>query len=80
MNTIAGAALRARSNRSRTRAAPTPTSDSTNSEPDSEKNEAAASPDVARAISVLPVPGGPTSSTPRGACAPIVAYWLGSAR
>ena len=64
MKTIAGAILRARSNRSRTRAAPTPTSDSTNSEPESEKNDAAASPATARASSVLPVPGGPTSSTP----------------
>ena len=58
-------------NRSRTRAAPTPTSDSTNSEPESEKKAAAASPAVARASSVLPVPGGPTSSTPFGACAPM---------
>ena len=67
---IAGAASRAWRNRSRTRAAPTPTSDSTNSEPEIEKKLAWASPATARASSVLPVPGGPTSSTPLGARAP----------
>ena len=34
------------------------------------KNGTPASPATARAISVLPVPGGPTSSTPRGIRAP----------
>ena len=34
------------------------------------KNGTPASPATARAISVLPVPGGPTSSTPRGMRAP----------
>ena len=58
------------SNRSRTREAPTPTNISTNSEPEIEKNGTPASPATARAISVLPVPGGPTSSTPRGMRAP----------
>ena len=57
---------RACSNRSRTRAAPTPTNISTNSEPLIEKNGTPASPATARASSVLPVPGGPTSRTPFG--------------
>ena len=38
--------------------------------PDTEKNAACASPAVARASSVLPVPGGPTSSAPFGGRAP----------
>ena len=66
----AGAFCRACSNRSRTRAAPTPTNISTNSEPEIEKNGTPASPATARASSVLPVPGGPTSSTPFGMRAP----------
>ena len=57
---------RACSNRSRTRAAPTPTNISTNSEPEIEKNGTFASPATALASNVLPVPGGPTSSTPFG--------------
>ena len=70
MKMIAGAFSRACSNRSRTRAAPTPTNISTNSEPEMEKNGTPASPATARASSVLPVPGGPTSRTPLGMCAP----------
>ncbi len=66
MNTMHGAFASACANRSRTRAAPTPTNISTNSEPLSEKNGTLASPATARASSVLPVPGGPTSSTPFG--------------
>ena len=58
------------SKRSRTRLAPTPTNISTNSEPEMLKNGTPASPATARAIRVLPVPGGPTSSTPRGMRAP----------
>ncbi len=53
-------------NRSRTRLAPTPTNISTKSEPEIEKNGTSASPAIALASSVLPQPGGPTSSTPRG--------------
>ena len=49
MKTMAGACLRACSNRSRTRAAPTPTNISTNSEPEIEKNGTPASPATARA-------------------------------
>ncbi len=53
-----------------TRLAPTPTNISTNSEPEMLKNGTPASPATARESSVLPVPGGPTSSTPRGMRAP----------
>ena len=64
MKTIAGAASFAWAKRSRTREAPTPTIASTNSEAACEKNGTSASPATARASSVLPVPGGPESSTP----------------
>ena len=70
MKMMQGAAFRACSNRSRTRAAPTPTNISTNSEPEIEKNGTPASPATARASSVLPVPGGPTSRMPFGMRAP----------
>ncbi len=70
MKMMAGAFSRACLNMSRTRAAPTPTIISTNSEPEMEKNGTPVSPATARASSVLPVPGGPTSSTPFGTCAP----------
>ena len=70
MKMIAGARLRASVNRSRTRAAPTPTNSSTKLEPVTEKNGTEASPATARASSVLPVPGGPIISRPRGAIAP----------
>ena len=66
MKMIAGAVAFAWVNRSRTRLAPTPTMNSTNSEAESEKKGTLASPATARASSVLPVPGGPASSTPRG--------------
>ena len=59
MKTMAGALSFACLKRSRTRDAPIPTIASTNSEADSEKNAASASPATARASSVLPVPGGP---------------------
>ena len=39
-----------------------------------------ASPATARASSVLPVPGGPESSTPRGMRAPSLAYFCGLRR
>ena len=58
------------SKRSRTREAPTPTNISTKSEPEIEKKGTPASPATARASSVLPVPGGPYSSTPVGIRAP----------
>src|SRR4051794_582144 len=65
MKMIQGAFFLACSNMSRTREAPTPTNISTKSEPEMVKNGTLASPATARAISVLPVPGGPTSSPPR---------------
>ncbi len=80
MKMMAGARLRACSNRSRTRAAPTPTNNSTKLEPETEKNGTCASPATARASSVLPVPGGPTISTPRGTMAPALAYRSGLRR
>ena len=58
------------SKRSRTRDAPTPTNISTNSEPLMEKNGTPASPATALLSRVLPMPGGPTISTPLGMCAP----------
>ncbi len=75
-----GARLRASLNRSRTRAAPTPTNISTKLEPVTEKNGTDASPATALASSVLPVPGGPTISTPRGAIAPARWYRAGLRR
>ncbi len=68
------------SNRSRTREAPTPTNISTKSEPEIEKNGTPASPATARASSVLPVPGGPYSSTPVGIRAPSAWNFLGFSR
>ena len=80
MKMIAGDRLRASANRSRTRAAPTPTNISTKLEPVTEKNGTCASPATARASSVLPVPGGPTMSTPRGTTAPALRVALGVAQ
>src|SRR5450631_2117554 len=68
------------SNRSRTRDAPTPTNISTKSEPEMEKNGTPASPATARASSVLPVPGGPYSSTPVGIRAPSAWNFFGFSR
>jgi hypothetical protein len=73
MNTMHGAFFFACSNMSRTRAAPTPTNISTKSEPEIEKNGTFASPAIALASSVLPVPGEPTISTPRGMRPP--SFW-----
>ncbi len=73
MKTIAGAASLACWKRSRTRDAPMPTIASTNSEADAEKNGTPASPAIARASSVLPVPGRPESRTPRGIRPP--SFW-----
>ena len=68
------------SNRSRTREAPTPTNISTKSEPEMEKKGTPASPATARASRVLPVPGGPYSSTPLGMRAPSAWNFLGFSR
>ena len=66
--------------RSRTRAAPTPTNISTKSEPLMEKNGTPASPAIARARSVFPVPGAPTRSTPLGIRPPSFVNRFGSLR
>jgi hypothetical protein len=42
-----------------------------------EMNATPLSPATARAMSVLPLPGGPTSSTPLGALAPLVRNFSG---
>ena len=57
---------RASLNSLRMRDAPTPAYISTKSEPLANRNGTFASPAIERASSVLPVPGGPTSSTPFG--------------
>ena len=80
MKTRHGALFFACSNRSRTREAPTPTNISTNSEPEIEKNGTPASPATALASSVFPLPGGPTSSTPRGIFAPRAWNFFGCLR
>ena len=67
---IQGALRLACSKRSLTREAPTPTNISTNSLPLIEKKGTPASPAMARASNVLPVPGGPTSNIPLGIRAP----------
>src|SRR5260363_270369 len=61
-----GACFFAWLNISRTRAAPTPTNISTKSEPEMLKKGTFASPAMARASTVFPVPGGPINNTPRG--------------
>ena len=70
MKMMQGAFFLACSNMSRTRLAPTPTNISTKSEPEIEKKGTPASPAIARASSVLPVPGGPTSRAPLGILPP----------
>ena len=80
MKMMQGAFFLAWSNMSRTRDAPTPTNISTKSEPEIVKNGTLASPAMARASSVLPVPGGPTSSTPRGILPPSRWNFCGSRR
>mmetsp|Transcript_18073 Transcript_18073/g.46307 ORF Transcript_18073/g.46307 Transcript_18073/m.46307 type:complete len:297 (-) Transcript_18073:910-1800(-) len=75
MNTIAGALARAVLKRLRTRAAATPWNISTNSAPLALKKGMPASPAIALARYVLPVPGGPSSRMPRGILAPMPAYF-----
>ena len=70
INTMQGAFFLACSNISRTRLAPTPTNISTKSDPEIVKNGTPASPAIARANNVLPVPGGPTSKAPFGILPP----------
>eukprot|EP00268_Persea_americana_P012617 TRINITY_DN15379_c0_g3_i11.p1 TRINITY_DN15379_c0_g3~~TRINITY_DN15379_c0_g3_i11.p1 ORF type:complete len:153 (-),score=26.61 TRINITY_DN15379_c0_g3_i11:1277-1735(-) len=64
-------------NKSLTLEAPTPTNISMNSEPDREKKGTLASPAIALANNVFPVPGGPTSSTPFGILAPTAVNFSG---
>mmetsp|Transcript_8278 Transcript_8278/g.22079 ORF Transcript_8278/g.22079 Transcript_8278/m.22079 type:complete len:392 (-) Transcript_8278:1380-2555(-) len=71
MKMMQGASLRAVLNTSLTRAAPRPMYISMNSEADDEMNATPLSPATALAMSVFPFPGGPTSSTPLGARAPL---------
>ena len=66
IKTIHGDCLLACSNMSLTLEAPTPTNISTKSDPDIEKKGTFASPAIARANKVLPVPGDPTIKIPRG--------------
>ena len=74
---IAGATFFACSNKSLTLLAPTPTNISINAEPETDKNSTSASPATAFAKRVFPVPGGPTSKTPFGICAPSLTYLSG---
>ena len=87
-----GACFFALAKRSRTREGPTPTNISTNSDPETDRKGTPASPAVALASSVLPVPGGPdcgqrktivtiarlTRMAPRGIFAPSFSYLSGS--
>ena len=60
----------ARLKRSRILEAPIPTNNSTNSEAEQLKKGTLASPAIALANNVLPVPGGPDNKTPLGIFAP----------
>ena len=80
MKMMHGAFFLACPKRSRTRDAPTPTNISTNSDPETEKNGTPLSPATALASSVLPVPGGPSRTTPRGMRAPRLVYRSGFLR
>ena len=62
INIIAGAFFEAASNNSRIRLAPRPTYTSSNCDQEAKKNGTPASPAMALARSVLPVPGGPVCS------------------
>ena len=78
INIKAGEFFFACSNKSLTLDAPTPTNISTKSEPEILKNGTPASPAIALANKVFPVPGGPTSKTPFGILAPISIYLDGA--
>ena len=70
MKIMQGALFFACSNISLTLLAPTPTNISTKSDPEIEKKGTPASPAIALAKRVLPVPGVPTRSAPFGILAP----------
>mmetsp|Transcript_46858 Transcript_46858/g.118725 ORF Transcript_46858/g.118725 Transcript_46858/m.118725 type:complete len:296 (+) Transcript_46858:897-1784(+) len=80
MNTMHGAFSLACLKMSRTREAPTPTKSSMNSEAEAWMKGTPDSPARALAISVLPVPGGPVSSTPFGIFAPTLTKRSGAFR
>ena len=80
MKTMHEAWRRASRNNRRTREAPTPAYISTKSDPLANRNGTPASPAIDRASSVLPVPGGPTSSTPFGMRPPSAEKRCGSRR
>ena len=80
MNMIHGVCFLACSNISLTREAPTPTNISTKSDPEMLKNGTFASPAMALASKVLPVPGCPTIRMPRGIRPPSFWNLLGSCR
>mmetsp|Transcript_21198 Transcript_21198/g.25064 ORF Transcript_21198/g.25064 Transcript_21198/m.25064 type:complete len:81 (-) Transcript_21198:817-1059(-) len=70
MNMIHGLFFLAAAKRSRILRAPTPTYISSNSEPEAKKKGTPASPAIALANRVLPVPGGPMRSKPLGSLPP----------
>ena len=70
INTIHGVFALARLNKSLILDAPIPTNNSTNSEAEQLKKGTLASPAIAFANNVLPVPGGPDNKTPFGILAP----------
>mmetsp|Transcript_14403 Transcript_14403/g.41586 ORF Transcript_14403/g.41586 Transcript_14403/m.41586 type:complete len:230 (+) Transcript_14403:899-1588(+) len=80
MKTMQGACFRASWKRSRILRAPTPTNISSNSEPDACRNGTPASPAMALAKRVLPVPGGPDIISPFGSFAPSRVKRSGSLR
>mmetsp|Transcript_47065 Transcript_47065/g.100465 ORF Transcript_47065/g.100465 Transcript_47065/m.100465 type:complete len:308 (+) Transcript_47065:991-1914(+) len=80
MKTMHGCIDLACAKRSRTREGPTPTNISMKSEPETERKGTFASPAVALARSVFPVPGGPTSMAPLGIFAPSSRYLAGCLR
>ena len=77
MNTMQGAIFLAFSNNFLTLDAPSPANISINSDPLIEINGTSASPAIAFAINVLPVPGFPHNRTPLGIFAPISWNFLG---
>ena len=78
INIIHGECFFPCSNISLTLEAPTPTNISTKSEPEIEKNGTLASPAMALANNVLPVPGGPIKRAPLGIFPPKRLNFFGS--
>eukprot|EP01080_Neovahlkampfia_damariscottae_P003047 gene3047-gene5161 len=66
MKIIQGECFLAAANKALIRLAPTPTNISSNSDPLEKKNGTPASPAIALANKVFPVPGGPCNKTPFG--------------